>query len=116
MTSEERIAALHTRMTALRKKRERRKTAALGAGCGLLTACLVLLVFSGGADLGGGKMIPGTAGLYSGAALLFADAGGYVAVAAAAFMVGVIITALCIRYRKEHGAEDQTETEWRETK
>ena len=61
MTAEERVYALHARMDALREKQERRKTAALGAGCGLLGACLILLIGSSGTARGG------TAGPYSGA-------------------------------------------------
>lgn len=99
MTAEERIASLHARMDALRERRERKKTAALGAGCGLLTVCLVLLIFGQGTAGGG------TANLYSGAVMLFENAGGYVLLAVAAFMVGVIVTVLCIRHREKHGSE-----------
>ena len=45
MTAEERIEALHRRMAALSVKRERRKTAALTAGCAALSACLIMLTF-----------------------------------------------------------------------
>ena len=101
LTAEERVASLHMRMDALREKRERKKTAALGAGCGLLAACLILLVFD--RDSTGG----GTANAYSGAVMLFESAGGYVLLAVAAFISGVVITALCFRYREKHsGRQD----------
>lgn len=104
MTAEERVYALHARMDALREKQERRKTAALGAGCGLLGACLILLIGSSGTARGG------TAGPYSGATKLFEDAGGYVAIAVAAFMAGVIVTAVLIRKRyRTKTAEKQEE-------
>lgn len=96
MTAEERVASLHARMDALREKRERRKTAALGASCAALAAGLVLLIFSEGTGGPGG-----TASLYSGATILSENAGGYVPLAVAAFIAGVIITVLCIR----HGAK-----------
>ena len=99
MTAEERIASLHARMAALTERRERRKTAALGAGCAGLALCVVLLIFSEGAARGG------TAGEYTGAMMLFENAGGYVLLSILAFMAGVIITVLCIRYRKKAESE-----------
>ena len=108
MTGEERIAALHERMDALRGRRERRKTAALGVGCGVLAAGLMLLIFSESTGASGG-----TAGLYSGATMLFENAGGYVAAAVAAFMAGVIITVACIRTRmkRESGQAEKERNE-----
>lgn len=97
MTAEERVAALRLRVAALREKRERRKTAALGAGCAVLAAGLALMVFS---PSGGGPP-EGAAGAYTGAALLYEHAGGYVLTAVAAFMAGVTVTALCARYRRK---------------
>ena len=112
-TPEERVAALHLRMAALRERKERRKTAALGAGCASLALCLMLLIFGGGAGRGS------TAGEYTGATLLFEDAGPYVLLALIAFMAGVIITVLCIRYRKKRGQDNQpapTDMKARDTK
>ena len=102
MTAEERVTALHLRMTALRQRKERRKTGALGAGCAGLTACLMTLIFSE-------RQMGGTAGTYTGAAMLFEDAGGYVLSAVLAFMLGVIITVLCFRIRtkRESGRDDE---------
>ena len=107
MTSEERVASLHARMDALRRMRERRKTGVIGAASAVLTICLILLVFTGG-----GRSAGGTVGLYSGAMMLFEEAGGYVLLAVIAFMVGVVITALCFRYRKKHErVQDDTKKE-----
>lgn len=89
MTSEERIAALHEKMNNLRQKRERQKTFALGAASAALSLCLLFLIFGAGSAQPGG-----TAGLYSGATMLFENAGGYVLVAIAAFMAGVAITVV----------------------
>ena len=97
MTSEERIASLHRRMNALQERQEtleERKTAALGAGCGVLAVCLLALIISEGRPVSGG-----TAGLYSGATMLFENAGGYVAIAVAAFMIGVVITVWLLKRR-----------------
>ena len=101
MTAEERVAALHLRMAALRERKERRKTTALGAGCASLALCLMLLIFGGGAGHGG------TAGAYTGMTMLFEDAGPYVLLALITFMAGVIITVLCIRYRKKREQDNQ---------
>ncbi len=61
----------------------------MGAGSAILTAVIILLIGSTGFIHTGA-----TAGLYSGATLLFGNAGGYVLTAIVAFMVGVIITVI----------------------
>ena len=93
-TPEERVLALHARMDALLRARERRKTSFLGAGSALLALCLLLVIGAAGAVHPGG-----TAGLYSGAVMLFENAGGYVLVAVLAFMAGVVITVALLRRR-----------------
>ena len=112
-TNEERIQALHARVTALQHQRERRKTCAIGAASAVLTACLLFMVF------GGEEMHPGGAvGLYSGATMLFEGAGPYVLIAIVAFMAGVIVTVALIRSRrKETGpaGEDQENTKTEES-
>ena len=93
-TPEERVLAVHARMDALRRARERRKTGILGMGSALLALCLLLVIGAAGALHPGG-----TAGLYSGAVMLFENAGGYVLVAVLAFMAGVVITVALLRRR-----------------
>jgi hypothetical protein len=89
MTKEERIEELHRKMSARKRQKENLRTAAMGTGSLVLCVCLVLLIGSTG------FMHTGTtAGLYSGATLLFGNAGGYVLTAIAAFMAGVVITVL----------------------
>lgn len=95
MTSEERIASLHARMRGIRRRRERQKTVALGMTCCALTVFLAGLIMNDGAHKGS------TAGMYSGATMLFENAGGYVLAAVAAFMAGVVITVLCIRMKNK---------------
>ena len=90
-----RIEALHARMEIRRRARERRKTVALGMCSSGLALCLLLFVF--GED---GTHAVGFAGLYNGTTILFENAGGYVLTAVIAFMVGVLITVLCIRSRR----------------
>ncbi len=95
LTAEERTASLHLRMESLRRRRERRKTRALGASCAGLTLCLLLLIFGEGTAHGGG-----VAGIYSGATMLFENAGGYVLTAIVAFAVGTLVTILCLKHRR----------------
>ena len=94
-TNKERIQALHARVAAMQRQRERRKTGAIGAASVVLTVCLLFMVFSGGMHPGG------AAGLYSGATMLFEGAGPYVLIAVVAFMAGVIVTVALIRSRKK---------------
>ena len=94
-SNEERIEALHMRISAMQRARERRKTGALGAAGAVLTVCLLFMVFGGGTHPGG------AAGVYSGATMLFEGAGPYVLIALAAFMAGVIVTAALIRSRRK---------------
>ena len=104
MTDRELVETLHARMAARRQSRERRGTAALGTGCAGLLMCLLVMVF--GQDMANEGS---TAGVYSGATMLFGDAGPYVAVALAAFMAGVVITAVCMRTRQRRGDSQNPE-------
>ena len=105
MTSEERVDALHARMKELKHAREQRKTAAIGALSFVLAVCLGFAVFGGAVHSGG------AAGEYSGATILFENAGGYVLAAVLAFMAGAGIAALIIRKRIRKSQEEQKETE-----
>ncbi|MBQ1466323.1 MAG: hypothetical protein IIZ17_06590 [Eubacteriaceae bacterium] len=100
MSTQERIRSLHERMDALTAARERRKTAALGAGSVMLTLCLIMLVFSGE-----GMHFNGAGGSYSGTSLLLEGAGGYVLAAVAAFFAGVVIT-IVLRRRHDRDVEE----------
>lgn len=83
-------------MEDLRRVREKRKTGAIGAAGYVLTICLILLVFSSGE-----MHLSGSTGLYSGAAMLFEDAGAFILIAIAAFMAGVIVTVVLLRKRNK---------------
>lgn len=105
MTAEERVASLHARMEARQRERERRKKSVLGAACAALTVCLLVLVFGGTASRRGGA-----AGMYSGAIMLFENAGTYVLSALIAFVVGSLATLLGLHHRDRAargGAEEQ---------
>ncbi len=104
MTTKERVESLHARIDALRRMRERRKTGLTGAACAVLALCLVWLIFVGGTAHAGGS-----AGLYSGATILFENAGGYVLAAIIAFMTGVVITAVILK--KKNKEKEQINSE-----
>ncbi|MBQ1321816.1 MAG: hypothetical protein IIY53_09300 [Solobacterium sp.] len=96
MTAEERVSSLHKRMDTMRKVQERRKTGAAGALSIGFASCLLFLLLAEGTAHSSG------AGMYSGSALLFEGAGGYVLVAVIAFTAAVITTVLCMRYKNKN--------------
>ena len=97
-TAEERLELMHSRAHDLKRQREATRMKGLGGATGALALCLVTLLYVMGK---GGHDITGSG--YAGTSLLSEDAGGYVLVAVAAFAVGVAITAILIRYRREKG-------------
>ena len=100
-TAEERLASLHTRMANRRQRKWRQTTNRLYALCAALALCLTALVFDGAAHPGG------TAGVYTGAAMLFEGAGAYVLTAVVAFMAGVAVTALLKRKQNKQRTEEE---------
>lgn len=96
MTAEERVAALHARMDAMQRARERRKTQYYGAGSAALFVCLLVMIFGGSVAHPGGM-----AALYSGATMLYENAGAYVLAAVLAFMAGVLLTVFLLRSRRK---------------
>lgn len=104
MTNEERILSLHQKMNKRRVMKERRVNRALGAGS-LALFGIVIAVISREQVLYGGT----SAGTYTGSTFVFQNAGSYVLLALAAFMLGVVITVLCIRMRKHNQEEGKEE-------
>ena len=86
------------RSKAIREKKERRTIRALA---GSSAAALILLV-AGVCLFSRTETTEGIRSVY-GAFLLPAEAGGYVLAAVAAFVVGVVVTVACIRYREKGG-------------
>lgn len=95
LTEQERIKTLHAKMDARKKAKEWRKTYAVGASGAVLAVSLFAVIIGGGAHRGG------VTGIYSGSAMLYENAGGYVMAALVAFSSGVVITVLCIRRQKK---------------
>ena len=94
MTYEERVRELHRRMAARQRRKENLRTWAMGASSLILFTCLLTLVGSTGLIHRGA-----TAGLYTGAILLFESAGSYVLTALAAFTAGVVSTVILKRHQ-----------------
>lgn len=90
-----RVAMVERRVNVLRRKRDNRLTAMLSMLCLMLTGSLAGAI---GAFGSGGQGY--VSGLY-GATMLLEDAGGYVLVGVLTFVAAVVITVLCIRYRKK---------------
>ena len=108
MTAEERVSVLHARMASLQRRREIQRITALSAANAVLCLCLIVLVF------GFGGTHPGrTAEMYSGAMMLYENAGPYVMVALIAFMAGVVISVILLRGRKQEDPKADIETEQR---
>jgi len=89
----ERIKRVKLRVRKLQCTSETRLINALSVLCIILSLSLVGVI---GVMTGGSWGI--VSGLY-GTMLLYEDAGGYVLVGIIAFIVAVIITTLCLRYR-----------------
>ena len=92
--TEKRIELVKKRMHEYHRRQERRTVCRLSVLCTLLFLSLV-----GAMGIMQNKPINVT-GMY-GTILLHEDAGGYVLVAVISFTVAVVITALCIKFRKK---------------
>ena len=101
-TGEERIARLHLRAERLERQREKRRLGLFGGASAALMLLLVSAVVLAGGDLRGTE--PGS---LAGSSLLEEGAGGYVLVAVAAFLLGVILTAV-IRWYRSRGRPEGT--------
>jgi fructose-specific phosphotransferase system IIC component len=91
----ERIRLAKQRAEELRRKRERRPLRGLSA-----MSIMLLISLTGAICALSGERPGAVPGLY-GATLLNDDAGGYVLAAVLAFMAGVVVTVMCLRYRRK---------------
>ena len=100
--TEKRIELVKKRMYEYHRRQEWRTVCRLSVLCTLLFLSLV-----GAMGIMQNEPINVT-GMY-GAILLHEDAGGYVLVAVVSFNVAVVITALCIKFRKRGQKSQDTE-------
>ena len=96
-TTEQRIAVLHQRAGQLRRRQEK---AILSGLASLSLLLFILLVRLGSVFSGHSGEITGDA--FTAASLLDESIGGYVLAAVVAFMAGVSITVVVIRYRNRN--------------
>ena len=100
-TAEERIALLHRRARTIKRKR----IAGQLIGCGSAAVCV--FAFLMGALARTGVRLSGTmSGDYTASSMLSENAGAYVLVAVAAFMVGVAVTVALIRWQERRKMSD----------
>lgn len=94
-TAEERIEKVHRRVKALERQRVKQQLAGFGSASAVLVVVLAVVM-----QRVGGLSISVTEDPYAGSSLLSESAGGYVLAAVIAFFIGVILTVVCLRYRR----------------
>lgn len=95
-TAEERIKKLHKRAAELKRQRDKRYLTGFGSASVFLAVMLAVAIMQTDE-----LFHSVTDGEYVGSSLLSESTGAYVLVAVAAFFIGVIITAVLIRYRRK---------------
>ena len=97
-TKEEAFEEVMKRSRVLKRRNEKKKTALLSASASLVTVTLVLMI---GVLGGAGAGISGQSAY--GSFLLPTEAGGYILAAVVAFVIGIGVTLIIQKYRKDHG-------------
>ena len=101
---EQSLQELSARSRRLRRKRKRQSLGALSAASLVLFAALIVSVRTVA-----GRLSPEAESSVLGAFVLPNAAGGYILAGVIAFVLGVIITLLCIRYKRKN--DEITETD-----
>ena len=96
-TNEQRIKMMHELAFKKKRKAEEVLIKALGVVSIFMLAMLLGCIY-----LFDGKLHPVADAGFSGNSMLSADAGGYILVAVISFIVAVVITILCIRYKEKN--------------
>ncbi len=100
-TLDESMQEFENRLNILQKKRRQHISRALSAGVGVLSVMLVIALFAVT-----GPTVPGQGESFYGSFLLSQDAGGYVIVAAIAFVLGILLTITILykngRLKRKH--------------
>ena len=95
-TTAERLNNVKARLNQYRRKRENHLLRTLCVICFLLLFSLVKIIESLSSSEHGSEI----SGM-QGAIMIYEDAGSYILVAIISFVVAVVITLLCMRYRKK---------------
>ena len=98
-TPDEALSQILRRSERIALRRKRRSCQRLGGICSTLLAVLALSI-----TVMPGRIAVTSAGSVYGSFLLSREAGGYVLIALIAFVLGVAVTLLCLRYRKKQDA------------
>lgn len=101
---EQSLHELSARSRRLRRKRKRESLGALSAASLVLFAALIVSVRTVAGRLG-----PGAESSVLGAFVLPNAAGGYILAGVIAFVLGVIITLVCIRYKTKSDKISETD-------
>ena len=101
-TPDEALSQILRRSERIAWRRKRRSCQRLGGICSALLAVLALSI----------TVIPGknavtSAGSVYGSFLLSREAGGYVLIALIAFVLGIVVTVLCLHYRKNEEIQQE---------
>ena len=107
-TTEEALAEIMTRRDQIILRRDRRACRKLSGAAGALFAVLVLVI-----ALLPGKATVSSSGSVYGSFLLSQEAGGYVLAAVIAFALGVCVTLLCLKVKKQKLQEN---SDWQNRK
>ncbi len=104
-TTEEAMAEIMRRSDEITDRRNRRAKRALSGTAGTLLGLIILVI----SILPGGEKAS-VRSLY-GSFLLSPEAGGYVLVGVLAFALGIVITLLCLKLRRQKTEENEKEDE-----
>lgn len=105
-TAEEELNEIMRRSKKVTLRRERRKVQLQAGVTGVFSLlAVVALIF-----LPEGTMMTSEESVY-GSFLLAKESGGYVLVALISFILGVMVTLLCVRYRKLRDLEEKEEND-----
>lgn len=102
-TTEEALEEIRKRKEKITEKRNRRMMAGMTAAAAVLTAALVALI-----GLFSGEGMTYSDSVY-GSFLLSREAGGYVLAAVIAFVLGVVVTLLCLKWKKLRREKENSE-------
>lgn len=106
-TDQEALFEILKRSEAISREKARRSTIALSSVSGALFVFLVALIALIPGRAAGGSDMDSVYGSF----ILNAQAGGYVLAAVIAFALGITVTLLCLRLRKNSGSRNGAEND-----
>lgn len=95
-TTDEALSEIMQRKRSIIVQRKKRTNRILSCAAGVLTIALAVVILKVTTD----SPSSGTPGTVYGSFMLGLESGGYVLTALLAFILGIIVTLLCLRYKK----------------